>query len=76
MGQNGKVRGWDAGCTTIKVASGSTEVNLKASNFMMARLFVITRSIRELDLKEVIRKYELSTTNSMLMKFDVKINHS
>ena len=65
-----KVLGWNAGCTTIKVASGSTEVNLKASNFMMARLLVITRSTREIDLKEVIGNYEFSTTNSMLMKAD------
>ena len=65
-----KYFGWSAGCKTIKVDVGSKEMMMKTSNSMMARLLVITRSSRAIDLKEVIGKYEFSTTNQKLMCSD------
>ena len=65
-----KYFGWSAGCKTIKVDVGSKEMTMKTSNSMMARLLVITRSSRAIDLKEVIGKYEFLTTNQKLMSSD------
>ena len=39
----------------------------------MARLLVIARSSRELDMKEIIGAYELSATNQLLMTGDGRL---
>ncbi len=55
------VLGCSAGTKSVK-----TKVGAKSSS-MMARLLVITRSSRDIDLNCVIGKYEFSTTKRMLM---------
>ena len=56
-----KVLGWKSAVKIIKARLGSEEVMLKASTSLVARLLVITRSSRELDLKRIIRTSSLLT---------------
>ena len=68
------VLGWTAGTRPVKAKTGSTEITLKTSSSMMARLLVITRSSRDIDLKHVIGKHEFSATNHMLMTPEGKLH--
>ena len=65
-----KVLGWSAGCKPLKTDTALEQASLRASNSLMARLLVIARFSRELDVEEVIGTYELSTTNQQLMTGD------
>ena len=69
-----KVLGWSAGCKPLKTNTALEHVSLRASNSLMARLLVITRSSRELDVREVIGTYELSNTNQQLMTGDGRLH--
>ena len=69
-----KLLSWTSGAKVIKAKVGSEEISLKASTSLMARLLVITRSSREIDIKEVIGTFEFSTTNRMLMTPDGRIH--
>ena len=69
-----KVLGWSAGCKPLKTNTALEQDSLRASNSLMARLLVIARSSRELDVKEVIGTYELSTTNQQLMTGDGRLH--
>ena len=66
--------GWNSAAKTSKGRIGSEEVKLKASTSLMARLLVITRSSREIDLKLIIGTYEFSTINKLLMTADGKLH--
>ena len=65
-----KVLGWNEAGKPIKTKIGSEQVILRQSSSLLARLLVITRSSRDIDLKEVIGTYELTSVNNMLMNAD------
>lgn len=65
-----KYQNWSNGSKTLKVKSGSEVLSLKATNSLFARLLIIAKSSREMDLEEIIGSYEFSTINSTLMKPD------
>ena len=69
-----KLDDWNAGCKTWENKTVSEEITLKTSNSMMARLLVITWSSRDMDLIEIIGKYEFSNINRMLMTPDSKLH--
>ena len=52
-----KLDDWNAGCKTWKSKTVCEDITLKTSNSMMTRLLVLTRSSRDMDLKEIIEKY-------------------
>ena len=69
-----KVFGWNEIKKTVKTKMGADDVLLKESNSLMARLLVITRSSRDMDLKEIIGKYEFSPINKMIMSADGRLH--
>ena len=61
---------WNSSSKTIKLASKSDIITVRATANLMSKLLIIARSSRIVDLEEVIRCYELSTTNRTIMKAD------
>ena len=61
---------WDALCKTVKVKGKTTEFQLKASSTFLARLLIITKSERNVDLQEAISLHEFNSTNSTIMSPD------
>ena len=69
-----KVLGWNEMKKIAKTKVGTDEVLLKESNSLIARLLVITRSSRDIDLKEIIAIFEFSPINRMIMSSDGKLH--
>ena len=65
-----KYLGWNDNNKSTKVKITGEHVTLTASNSLLSRLLILTRSTRDIDLKEVISKYEFSPINHMLMGTD------
>ena len=61
---------WDVLCKTVKVKGKTTEFQLKASSTFLARLLIITKSERNVDLQEAISLHEFNSTNSTIMSPD------
>ena len=59
---------WNSSTKEIKLQAQSEVLTLRATTGLMSRLLIVARSSREVDLEEVIGKYEFSTTNRTLMK--------
>ena len=68
--QKVKVLKWTAAAKPLKTNDAKQNIAIQESSTVMARLLVITRSCREIDLREVISKHELSTINRLLMTSD------
>ena len=66
-----KVIGWTDGAKPIKAKVGAEEIVLKQSSSLLARLLIIARSSRDVDLKDVISMYELSAINHTLQEMDL-----
>ena len=54
----------------LKLRGSKGGVELKATNTLFARLLMIAKSSREIDLQDVISNYEFTAINSTLMKTD------
>ena len=65
------VIGWTDGAKPIKAKVGAEEIVLKQSSSLLARLLIIARSSRDVDLKDVISMYELSSINHTLLEMDL-----
>ena len=66
------VIGWTDGAKPIKAKVGVEEIVLKQSSSLLARLLIIARSSRDVDLKDVISMYELSAIiNHTLQEMDL-----
>ena len=65
-----KFLSWKDGCKTVKFKASSEVMNLKATNSLFVCLLLIVKSSRDLDLENVVSKYEFSYFNSTLMKRD------
>lgn len=62
--------GWNDNNKSTRTKIGGEQVTLKASNSLMSRLLILTRSSRDVDLKEAVSTYEFSPINHMLMTPD------
>ena len=65
-----KVLSWTSSTKEIKIKAKSEILTLRATTGLMSRLLIVARSSREVDMEEVIGKYEFSTSNRTLMKPD------
>jgi hypothetical protein len=65
-----KYNNWDDMCKTVKLKDTKGQVELKATNALFARMLMIAKSSRQIDLQDVISKYEFTAVNSTLMKSD------
>ena len=65
---------WNSAARKIKLQAKDSVLTLRATSGLMSRLLVVARSSREVDLEEVIGKYEFSTINRTLMKPDGRIH--
>ena len=54
----------------IRLQAKTEVLTLRATTGLMARLLIIARSTRDIDMEEVIGKYEFSTINRTLMTPD------
>ena len=62
-----KVLKWTAAAKPLKTNDAKQNIAIQESRTVMPRLLVITRSFRDIDLREVISKHELSTIDRLLM---------
>ena len=53
-----KYLNWEDACKEVKMKGTKQEVVLKATSSLFARLLMITKSNREIDLEDVISNYE------------------
>ena len=65
-----KVLEGTAAAKPLKTNDARQNISIQESSTVMARLLVITRSSRDIDLRKVISKHELSTINCLLHFFD------
>ena len=61
---------WKDGCKTVNLKAESEVVYLKATNFQFVYLLLIAKSSRELNLEDIVGKYEFASSNATLMKPD------
>ena len=69
-----KVLGWKEIDKVVKTKVGTDQILLKESNLSIARLLMITRSTRDIDIEEIIGVYEFSPINRMIMSSDCRIH--
>ena len=55
-----KYRNWDDMCKTLKLTGSKGGVELKETNTLFAKLLMIAKSRREIDLQDVISNYEFT----------------
>ncbi len=65
-----KVLSFNSSAKTITLPAKSDVLKLQATSGLMSRLLIVARSSREIDLEDVIGKYEFCTNNRILMKTD------
>ena len=58
---------WHENNKIVQTKLSGENIALKTSSTLMTRLLILARSFRELDLKNAICTYELSSMNAMLM---------
>ena len=63
-----KVLSWNSAFKHIKLQTKDHVLTVRATSNLMSRLLLVARSSREVNLEEVIGKYEFSTIDRTLMK--------
>ena len=61
---------WDDICKIVKLKGKTTELQLKASSTLFARLLIITKSERDVDMQEAISLHEFNSVNLTIMSAD------
>ena len=61
---------WDDICNIVKLRGKTTELQLKASLTLLARLLIITKSERDVDVQEAISLHEFNSVNLTIMSAD------
>ena len=70
-----KLLSWNTSAKDLKLNIGHSNITLKATSSLFARMLVIAKSSREeVDLQEVIGMYEFSQTNLILMQTNGSIH--
>ena len=61
---------WIDTCKKVKLKDSKGDIELKSTNSLFARLLLIAKSSRELDLEDVISEYEFAIINAIIMQPD------
>ena len=65
-----KFLNWEDSCKIIKLKGSSGHVEMKATNSLFARMLIIAKSNRQIDLEDVISNHEFTQINTILMNSD------
>ena len=65
-----KYLNWVDACKTIKLKSNHEQFELKATNSLFARMLMIAKSSRQIDLQQVVENYEFTAINTCLLNID------
>jgi hypothetical protein len=65
-----KFLNWEDACKTIKLKDNAGQVALKATNSLFARMLMIAKSNRQIDLEDVVSNHEFTAINPTLMNSD------